>query len=233
MQGIVFDDFSCFYKDKKEYIIALDKLSFQILPGELFVVVGPSGSGKSTLLRCILGMCEYVEGQLHIDGVSVDEFDVRHGNVGYVSQEYALYPTMTVYENIASPLRIMHTEQEETDRRVKKIAQMLEIDWLLTRLPRQLSGGQQQRVVIARALVKNPGVVLLDEPFSNVDPVLRNEMLHLIKKLHKTYGNTMVYVTHRIDEAVALADRILVLDEGCAAALGTPEQICALEEYSE
>lgn len=233
MQGIVFDDFSCFYKDKKEYIIALDKLSFQILPGELFVVVGPSGSGKSTLLRCILGMCEYVEGQLHIGGVSVDEFDVRHGNVGYVSQEYALYPTMTVYENIASPLRIMHTEQEETDRRVKKIAQMLEIDWLLTRLPRQLSGGQQQRVVIARALVKNPGVVLLDEPFSNVDPVLRNEMLHLIQKLHKTYGNTMVYVTHRIDEAVALADRILVLDEGCVAALGTPEQICALEEYSE
>lgn len=204
MQGIVFDDFSCFYKDKKEYIIAIDKLSFQILPGELFVVVGPSGSGKSTLLRCILGMCEYVEGQLHIGGVSVDEFDVRHGNVGYVSQEYALYPTMTVYENIASPLRIMHTEQEETDRRVKKIAQMLEIDWLLTRLPRQLSGGQQQRVVIARALVKNPGVVLLDEPFSNVDPVLRNEMLYLIKKLHKTYGNTMVYVTHRIDEAVAL-----------------------------
>ena len=233
MQGIVFDDFSCFYKDKKEYILALDKLSFQILPGELFVVVGPSGSGKSTLLRCILGMCEYVEGQLHIGGVSVDEFDVRHGNVGYVSQEYALYPTMTVYENIASPLRIMHTEQEETDRRVKKIAQMLEIDWLLTRLPRQLSGGQQQRVVIARALVKNPGVVLLDEPFSNVDPVLRNEMLHLIKKLHKIYGNTMVYVTHSIDEAVALADRILVLDEGCVAALGTPEQICALEEYSE
>lgn len=225
MQGIIFENFSCFYKIKKEYITAVEGINLEIVPGEILVIVGPSGSGKSTMLKSIMGMCEYVEGELHIDGIPVDSFDVRRGNVGYVSQEYVLYPTSTVYENIASSLRIMHTEQEEVDRRVRKIAKELDIEYLLTRMPRQLSGGQQQRVVIGRALIKNPRFILLDEPFSNLDRVMRDEMIALVKKLHKIYVNTMVYVTHSIDEAYALADRILVLKNGKIAALGEPEYI--------
>ncbi len=225
MKGIEFKDFSCYYKHKKDYFPALQALSFQIHPGEFFVVVGSSGSGKTTLLRSIMGLCEYIEGELTVDGVAIDDFDAKSSNVGYVDQEVTLYHNMTVYENIAFPLRLMHTPAEEIDRRVKEIAAKLDIAWLLTRMPRQLSGGQHQRVAVARALVKKPQLVLFDEPFSGLEPKLRKTLCQYISKVHRDYRNTTVYVTHDMKEALWLADRIVLLDNGRVAYLGKPEEM--------
>ena len=225
MQYIQLDDFSAYYKQKKVYAAALDHLSLTIEKGEFFVVVGASGSGKSTLLKCILGLNRDIEGDLYIDGVSIDDLNAKDGNMAYVTQEIALYPHLTVYENIAFPLRLMHTPQDEVDRRVKEMAELTQIKWLLTRKPRQLSGGQQQRVAIARALVKNPQLLLFDEPFSNVDPSLRLELRQLVQTIHNRLGATTVFVTHDLTEAFFLADRIAVLEEGNVVQIGTPEQL--------
>lgn len=225
MQGIKFEGFSCYYKNKKDYIPALCDLHLEIFPGELFAVAGPSGSGKTTLLKCVLGLCEYVEGQLFIDGISIDEFDAKKHNVGYVSQEAALYPHMTVYDNIAFPLRLIHTDPEEIDARVKEIASHLRISYLLGRLPRQLSGGQQQCVAIARAFVKNPQIVLLDEPFANIDPTFREQLRSLVKEIHRRYNSTMIFVTHDLQEGLFLADRIGMLEEGKLVAVGSADML--------
>lgn len=222
---IEFKNFSCYYKNKKEYITALDGVSFTVERGELMVVLGPSGCGKTTLLRCILGMCEYLAGELTVDGVNVDSLRLQESNVGYVRQEYGLYPHMTVYENIAFPLRMIRTSQEEVDRRVKELAKILEVDFLLTRKPKQLSGGQMQRIALARALIKNPVILLLDEPFSNLEPEFRGELRRLVKKVHEIYGCTMVFVTHDTQDAFALADRILLMEAGSVQALGTPLEL--------
>lgn len=225
MQYIEFDDFSAYYKQRKLYAAALDHLSLKIEKGSFFVVAGASGSGKSTLLKCLLGLNRDIEGSLYIDGVSIDDWDAKDGNVSYVTQEIALYPHLTVYENIAFPLRLMHTPQDEVDRRVKEIAELVRVKWLLTRKPRQLSGGQQQRVAIARAMIKNPQLLLFDEPFSNVDPSLRLELRQLVKQIHHRFGATTVFVTHDLTEAFFLADQIAVLDEGNIVDFGTPEQL--------
>lgn len=222
MEIIIFEDFSCYYKNKTGYTKALDHLDFSIESGELFVIAGKSGCGKTTLLKCILGQCEYMEGKLFVDGVSMEDFDVKSGNIGYVRQETDLYPHMTVYENIAFPLRMIHTAQSEVDRRVKEIADKLDIRYLLTRKPRQLSGGQHQRIAIARALVKDPSILLFDEPFSNIDPTLRGQLRQLVKRLHQEYQTTMLFVTHDLEEAFSLADRILVLDNGRVEEIGVP-----------
>lgn len=231
MNGIRFEEFSCFYKNKKEFHPALNRISMEIQQGEFLVVVGESGSGKTTLLKSILGLCEYIEGNLYIDDVSIDDYSAAKENVGYVSQEIILYPNLTVYENIAFPLRQMHTPQHEVDVRVKTIAQQLEIDYLLTRLPRHLSGGQHQRVALARALIKNPQMLLLDEPFSNLEPDLRKNLRQYVKKLHESYDNTTIYVTHDLEEAWTIADRILILDNGCVTALGTPDELQSSESF--
>ena len=225
MQYIQFDDFSAYYKQKKVYAAALDHLSLRIEKGEFFVVVGASGSGKSTLLKCILGLNRDIEGDLYIDGVSIDDMNAKDGNMAYVTQEIALYPHLTVYENIAFSLRLMHTPQDEVDRRVKEIAELAQIKWLLTRKPRQLSGGQQQRVAIARALVKHPQLLLFDEPFSNIDPALRLELRQLVKAVHRRLGATTVFVTHDLSEAFFLADRIAVLEEGNVVQIGIPNEL--------
>ena len=225
MNAIEFQNFSCFYKNKKEYVTALDHISLSVAQGELLVVLGQSGSGKTTLLKCILGLCDYISGELFIDGTAIDDFRLQSSNIGYIRQELNLYPHMTVYENIAFPLRTIHTPQAEVDRRVKEIAGLLEIDWLLTRKPRQLSGGQLQRVAIARALIKNPVTVLWDEPFSSIDPKLRTEMRLLVKKLHQTFGCTMLFVTHDLTDALSLADRVVILEEGKIEAVGSPQEL--------
>lgn len=225
MQYIQFDDFSAYYKQKKVYAAALDHLSLNIEKGEFFVVVGASGSGKSTLLKCILGLNRDIEGDLYIDGVSIDDLSAKDGNMAYVTQEIALYPHLTVYENIAFSLRLMHTPQDEVDRRVKEMAELTQIKWLLTRKPRQLSGGQQQRVAIARALVKHPQLLLFDEPFSNVDPSLRLELRQLVQTVHRRLGTTTVFVTHDLSEAFFLADRIAVLEDGNVVQSGTPDEL--------
>lgn len=225
MQGIRFEGFSCYYKNKKEYIPALRDIHLEISAGELFVVVGPSGSGKTTLLKCVLGLCEYVEGELYVDSISIDEFDAKKHNVGYVSQEAALYPNMTVYDNIAFPLRMIHTDPEEIDVCVKEIAHHLGMTYLLGRLPRQLSGGQQQCVAIARAFVKNPRIILLDEPFANIDPVFRERLRSAVKKIQKQYHATMIFVTHDLQEGLFLADRMGILEEGRLVAVGNAESL--------
>lgn len=225
MEMIKFENFSCYYKNKKEFFTALDHVDLTVNRGELLVILGQSGSGKTTLLKCILGLCDYIAGDLKIDGIPVDKLKLRESNMGYIRQEFNLYPHMTVYDNIAFPLRMIHTPQEQVDCRVKQIARLLEIDWLLTRKPRQLSGGQLQRVAIARALVKDPVIVLWDEPFSNIDPRLRTELRQLVKKIHDTYGCTMLFVTHDETDALNLADRVVILEQGKIQAIGTPQTL--------
>lgn len=225
MSEIIFEDFSCWYKEKNKYVTALDTLSFEIHDGELFVIAGESGCGKTTLLNCVLGMSDYTKGSLTVDGVPAEAKNRRTSNYGYVRQQAGLYPHLTVYENIAFPLRAMRTEQQEVDRRVKELAARLELDWLLTRVPRQLSGGQQQRVAIARALIKKPTLLLFDEPFSNLEPALRGQLRRLVKALQREYAITVLFVTHDLAEAFSLADRLLILENGRAADLGTPMEL--------
>lgn len=224
MSTVEFQSYSCYYKNKKSYFTALDNISFRVESGQFFVIFGPSGSGKTTLLKSILGLCEYGDGEILIDGLSIDTLPLFKSNIGFVRQETDLYPHLTVYENIAFPLRNIHTPQQEVDRRVKQIAKALDIHFLLTRKPKQLSGGQHQRVAIARALIKNPSLLLFDEPFSNIDPALRTELRQLAKTIHETYNCTVLFVTHDITEACSLAQRILVLNDGKIDFLGTPEE---------
>ena len=225
MEAIKATDFSCYYKLDKDHVTALDNVSFSVEQGEMLTIIGESGGGKTTLLRCMLGLNEYTSGELLMGGVPAEDIDVANNNMAYVRQEIVLYPQMTVYENIAFPLRSMHTPQAELDARVKAIAETLDIRWLLTRKPAQLSGGQQQRVALARALVKRPQYILFDEPFANVDPAMRGQLRLLIKKLHEADSATMVFVTHDIDEAFFLGDKILVLNKGKVDAFGTPEEL--------
>lgn len=220
-------DFSCYYKVKNGYLAALDELNVIVRDGELLVIVGESGSGKTTFLKGILNQCEHTSGELLVDNVPMQKVDKRDNLFAYVSQEYILYPQMLIYENIAYPLRVMHTPQEEVDRRVREIAQELGLAFLLNRKPRQLSGGQHQRVALARALIKHPRYLLLDEPFSNIDPILHSEMRALIRQIHHTYDATILFVTHDLTEAFSLADRIMVLEDGRLTQIGTPRELRA------
>lgn len=218
-------EFSAFYVNKKDQFTALDRLTFSVARGEMFVVVGESGSGKTTLLKSILRMIPYVDGEMLVDGISIDELDIKTCNFAFVDQEVTLYPNKTVYENIAFPLQMNRTPYEEIDRRVKEIADIMDIRWLLTRKPKQLSGGQQQRVGLARALIKKPELVLLDEPFSNLDPEIRRQMRGLLRQVHQQYQTTILFVTHDLSEAFSLADRMMVLNEGKIEAIGSPKEL--------
>ncbi len=225
MAELLFKDYSAFYKYKKQYYIALDKINLTIKDGTLAVVVGPSGCGKTTLLKCVAGLHELTEGELLADGENVESLPPNARSIAYVAQEYSLYPQMTVFENIAYPLKLMHTPYSEINERVKEVAKELEIDWLLTRKPKQLSGGQQQRVAIARALVKKPRIILFDEPFANLEHELRLKMQQLVKGLHNRQKQTIIFVTHDLTEAFLLAEQIIVLNEGCVEQEGAPYDI--------
>ncbi len=225
MSAIVFRNYFAYYKEKKEYICALNDLSLSVNKGELLSVLGESGSGKTTLLRSCLGLIPYFEGDIEIDGQSVEHIDFKHTNFAYVSQQIALYPNLTVYENIAFPLRVMNTNQKEVDARVKKIAKEMGMSILLTRKPKQLSGGQQQRVAIARALIKDPDIIFFDEPFSSLEPTLKYEMQRLVSDIHARYDSTILFVTHDIGEAFRISDRIAVLENGKLVEIGTPQEL--------
>lgn len=218
-------DFSAFYVNKKEQVTALDKLTFSVDRGQLFVVVGESGSGKTTLLKSILRMIPYVDGEMLVDGIPIDDLDIKTCNFAFVDQEVTLYPNKTVYENIAFPLLMNRTPYEEIDRRVKEIADIMDIRWLLSRKPKQLSGGQQQRVGLARALIKKPDLLLLDEPFSNLDPEIRRQMRTLLRQIHQQYHTTILFVTHDLAEAFSLADRMMVLNSGKIEVIDTPKAL--------
>jgi multiple sugar transport system ATP-binding protein len=201
---------------------AVRGIDLEIPAGEFTVLVGPSGCGKSTLLRTIAGLEAADAGTIEIAGRVVNYVRPRDRDIAMVFQNYALYPYMNVFENIAFGLRARKTPAAEVEQRVRRAADMLAISALLDRLPRQLSGGQRQRVAIGRAIVRNARLFLFDEPLSNLDAQLRDEMRSEIKRLHQEIGTTMIYVTHDQIEAMTLADRIVLLREGQIEQQGTP-----------
>jgi len=200
-------------------------LDLQVEPGEFLVLLGPSGCGKSTLLHSIAGLVEPAGGAIEIGGHDMTDADPSERGIGMVFQSYALYPTMTVEANMSFGLRIAGTPRDEIRRRVARAAEMLQLDALLARKPAQLSGGQRQRVAIGRALVREAGVFLFDEPLSNLDAKLRAELRRELKLLHQALGSTMIYVTHDQVEAMTLASRIVVMEKGRIQQIGTPAEV--------
>ncbi|TIO90461.1 MAG: sn-glycerol-3-phosphate ABC transporter ATP-binding protein UgpC, partial [Mesorhizobium sp.] len=209
---------------KKSYgnLNILHGIDLDIKSGEFIVFVGPSGCGKSTLLRSIAGLEEITSGVLQIDGEVVNDVPPSKRGIAMVFQSYALYPHMTVEQNLSFGLRMNGNPKADTERRVKRAAEILCIDELMQRRPKQLSGGQRQRVAIGRAIVREPQVFLFDEPLSNLDAELRVQMRVEISRLHKELGVTMIYVTHDQTEAMTLADRIVVLKAGNVEQIGAP-----------
>jgi multiple sugar transport system ATP-binding protein len=206
---------------------ALQEASFTIHDGELFILVGPSGCGKSTLLNLIVGLDEVTEGEIRVDGQVVNDLDPKDRNMAMVFQSYAIYPHMTVRENMAFPLKLAKVSKGEIRERVARAAKILELTEVLDRRPRALSGGQRQRVAMGRAIVREPKVFLLDEPLSNLDAKLRVQMRTEILRLQRRLGTTMVYVTHDQTEAMTLGHRIAVLRKGQVLQIGTPRELYA------
>lgn len=208
-------------------VTALDDLCLEVADGELLVLLGPSGSGKSTVLKLIAGIEEADSGEVHIDGERVDTLVPQHRDVAMVFQSYALYPHMSVFANLAFPLRATHVAKAETHQRVAEVARLLELEELLERRPGQLSGGQQQRVALGRAIVRRPKAFLMDEPLSNLDAQLRARTRLELSRLHERLGATTVYVTHDQVEAMTMGHRIAVLHQGVLRQLDAPEQVYA------
>ena len=206
-------------------VVVIHGIDLEIRHGEFVVFVGPSGCGKSTLLRMIAGLEPITGGELRIADKRVNELPPRHRDIAMVFQDYALYPHKSLYDNMAFGLRLRKTAEDEIKRRVMDAAKLLRIDHMLERRPAALSGGQRQRVAIGRAIVRQPAVFLFDEPLSNLDAQLRNEMRSEIKRLHQRLGATIIYVTHDQVEAMTLADRIAVLSAGKLMQYDTPDAI--------
>ena len=206
----------------------LHPLSLEIQHKEFLVLVGPSGCGKTTLLRMIAGLEDITSGTIAIDGRVVNDLQPKDRDIAMVFQDYALYPHLTVYENMAFGLMYREGPKDEIRRRVENAARILDIELYLARRPRQLSGGQRQRVAMGRAIVRDPKVFLFDEPLSNLDAKLRVQMRTEMKKLHKRVATTTIYVTHDQVEAMTLADRVVVMRDGRVEQIGTPDEI-----YSE
>jgi ABC-type sugar transport system ATPase subunit len=202
---------------------ALRNISFEIRDQEVVTVLGPSGCGKSTLLRLIAGLDQPSAGEIWIGDRQVNSLPAQSRDVAMVFQSYALYPHMNCYENLALNLVLRKTPREEIDRRVHATAQLLDIEELLNKKPRELSGGQRQRVAVGRALIRNPKVFLFDEPLSNLDAILREKVRHELKVLFARIKATVIYVTHDQVEATTLADRTILLDHGSIQQIGSPE----------
>jgi multiple sugar transport system ATP-binding protein len=212
---------------KFERTMAIDDISLEIPDGEFWVLVGPSGCGKSTLLRIIAGLDNATSGNLYIGDRLVNDVPARQRDVAMVFQNYALYPHMTVAENLGFGLQMRGASKQVIKERITTVAKSLRIDALLDRKPSQLSGGQQQRVALGRAIARSPQVFLLDEPLSNLDATLRDNTRTELKQLHQQVGITTIYVTHDRVEAMTLADRIVVLDRGRIQQIATPQAIYA------
>ena len=203
----------------------LKGINLAVGDGDFLVLVGPSGCGKSTLLNIIAGLQDLTGGSILIDGKPVNDLEPKERDIAMVFQSYALYPSMTVRNNIAFSLRMRGVAKDEQDRKVKQVADLLQIAHLLDRKPQQLSGGQRQRVAMGRALVRDPKIFLFDEPLSNLDAKLRVDMRTEIKKLHARLGTTIVYVTHDQVEAMTMATRIAVMKDGEVQQFGAPSEI--------
>lgn len=208
-------------------VTALNSVSLSIKSGEFFVLLGPTGAGKTTTLRVISGLEHQDEGSVLFDGQAVDGLTPSERDIAFVFQQYSLYPTMSVYDNLAFPLRSPLRRIPEADvlKRVEEVAEKLRIDHLLKRKTANLSGGEMQRVSIGRAIVREPRLFLMDEPLSNLDAKLRESLRVELKHLQKTQGSTTLFVTHDQIEALTMADRIAILDKGCIIQEGTPDDI--------
>ena len=204
-------------------VVAVQEFNLDIADKEFIVLVGPSGCGKSTTLRMVAGLEEISEGELYIDGKLMNDVAPKDRDIAMVFQNYALYPHMTVYDNMAFSLKLKKTPKAEIDRKVREAAEILDITQYLNRKPKALSGGQRQRVAIGRAIVRNPKVFLMDEPLSNLDAKLRNQMRAEIIKLREKIDTTFIYVTHDQVEAMTLGDRIVIMRDGFIQQIGTPQ----------
>ena len=206
-------------------VTAVHDFNLEIADKEFIVLVGPSGCGKSTTLRMIAGLEEISEGDLIIGDKRMNDVEPKDRDIAMVFQSYALYPHMTVYENMAFALNLRHFPKDEIDRRVREAAEILDITQYLDRKPKALSGGQRQRVAIGRAIVRDPAVFLMDEPLSNLDAKLRNQMRAEIIKLRQRINTTFIYVTHDQTEAMTLGDRIVIMRDGFIQQIGTPQEV--------
>ncbi len=209
----------------EEGVVAVQNFNLEIADKEFIVLVGPSGCGKSTTLRMIAGLEEITDGELYIGDKLVNDVPPKDRDIAMVFQNYALYPHMTVYENMAFALKLRKTPKDEIDRKVREAADILGITELLSRKPKALSGGQRQRVAIGRAIVREPQVFLLDEPLSNLDAKLRNQMRAELIKLRQRINTTFIYVTHDQTEAMTLGDRIVIMRDGFIKQIGTPQEV--------
>ena len=208
-----------------EGVVAVQEFNLDIADKEFIVLVGPSGCGKSTTLRMIAGLEDISGGELYIGDRLVNDVPPKDRDIAMVFQNYALYPHMTVYDNMAFALKLRHAPKDEIDRKVKEAAEILDITQYLGRKPKALSGGQRQRVAIGRAIVRNPQVMLMDEPLSNLDAKLRNQMRAEIIKLRQRIDTTFIYVTHDQTEAMTLGDRIVIMKDGFIQQIGTPQEV--------
>ena len=206
-------------------VVAVQEFNLDIADKEFIVLVGPSGCGKSTTLRMIAGLEEISEGELYIDGKLMNDVAPKDRDIAMVFQNYALYPHMTVYENMAFSLKLRKEKKDVIDQKVRQAAEILDITQYLDRKPKALSGGQRQRVAIGRAIVRDPAVFLMDEPLSNLDAKLRNQMRAEIIKLRERINTTFIYVTHDQTEAMTLGDRIVIMRDGYIQQIGTPQEV--------
>ena len=205
---------------------ALHNINVTVGEGEFFTFLGPSGCGKTTTLRTITGFIDPVSGSIRVKGQDITHVPIEERNIGIVFQSYALFPTMTVYDNIAFGLKIKKLKKAEVDRRVREIAKKVDLsDEQLGKAVSQLSGGQQQRVAIARALVTGPAIICMDEPLSNLDAKLRVQLRNELKRMQQEFGITTIYVTHDQEEALTLSDRIAVFNKGSIEQIGTPNEV--------
>ena len=208
-----------------EGVVAVQDFNLHIADKEFIVLVGPSGCGKSTTLRMIAGLEDISGGELYIDGKLMNDVEPKDRDIAMVFQSYALYPHMTVYGNMAFSLKLKKVPKDEIDRRVRQAAEILDITQYLDRKPKALSGGQRQRVAIGRAIVRDPAVFLMDEPLSNLDAKLRNQMRAELIKLRQRINTTFIYVTHDQTEAMTLGDRIVIMKDGFIQQIGTPQEV--------
>ena len=208
-------------------VTALDGVNLEIKDKEFFVLFGPAGAGKTTILNCIAGIQIPEEGVVEFDGEVVNLVDAAHRDTAMVFENYALYPQMTVYDNMASPLRskLYKKDEEYIKEKIQQVAEMMKMDYLLQRLPSQLSNGQKQRVAMGRALVRSPKVYLMDEPLAHLDAKLRNSMRTELKEIQANFGTTSIYVTHDFMEAMSLGDRIAIVNEGKIIQIGSGDEI--------
>ena len=209
----------------EEGVVAVQQFNLEIADKEFIVLVGPSGCGKSTTLRMIAGLEDITSGELWIGDKLMNDVESKDRDIAMVFQNYALYPHMTVYENMAFSLKLKKTPKDEIDKKVRQAAEILDITQYLDRKPKALSGGQRQRVAIGRAIVRDPAVFLMDEPLSNLDAKLRNQMRAEIIKLRQRIDTTFVYVTHDQTEAMTLGDRIVIMKDGFIQQIGTPQEV--------